>query len=309
MVRIKQIALVILSIALGTTFLYSAWTKLNPIQSFEYTMVEFAHMPWLLSAVAARLIIGVEAALGGLILLHFFGRRKWVLRSSLLLLILLSVYLVYLWATQGNDVNCGCFGDAIWMSPSESLIKNGVLILAVWLLIRFHKGLQYRWLGIVTPLLFTVTTVLPFILYGIPDNKPNWLQKDSFQLDMAPLYDRALATPVAPASLKTGKHVISFLSLSCSHCRTAAHKMTIMKDRNPSLPFYFVIAGKEEYLQSFWEETKSESIPHTKLDGDAFTDMVGYSWPVIYWINDGRVEAQANYIQLDQGEIENWLKK
>jgi hypothetical protein len=146
-------------------------------------------------------------------------------------------------------------------------------------------------------------------LYGIPDNKPNWLQKDSFQLDMAPLYDPALAMPVAPASLKTGKHVISFLSLSCSHCRTATHKMTIMKDRNPSLPFYFVIAGKEEYLQSFWEETKSESIPHTKLDGDAFTDMVGYSWPVIYWINDGRVEAQANYIQLDQGEIENWLKK
>ena len=72
------ILLILLSIALGATFLYSAYTKLFPIQQFEYTMVEFAHMPWLMAAIGARILIGLEAGLGGLILLHFFGREMGV---------------------------------------------------------------------------------------------------------------------------------------------------------------------------------------------------------------------------------------
>jgi len=120
----SKILLIILSVATGGLFLYSAWTKVLPIQPFEYTMVEYLHLPWLVATVAARLLVGLEAALGGLVVLHLFGRNKLILKAAFAMVVVLSAYLVWLWSTAGDNVNCGCFGDAIWMSPSASLIKN-----------------------------------------------------------------------------------------------------------------------------------------------------------------------------------------
>ncbi|MCD6063854.1 MAG: DoxX protein [Flavipsychrobacter sp.] len=308
----KRTALVLLSILLGATFLYSAWTKLYrypSLEQFEWTIVQFAGLSWRLAELSARFFGGLEIALGTLLVFNSFGRKKWIPKLAVGLLLLFSAYLIFLWVTVGNDINCGCFGDEIWMSPSASLIKNAILIALLAVVIRWHNGLQFRWLRIANPLLLLALTALPFVLYPIPESTPDWLKKDSFSLDMAPLYNPELSQPTAPTSLKEGKHVIAFLSLSCPHCRMAAQKMHIMKMRNPALPIYFVLAGKEKYLESFWKETEAKDVPHTKLDGDAFTNMVGYSWPVIYWINNGRVEAQANYIQLDQQEIENWLAR
>lgn len=302
-----RIILVIISVATGATFLYSAYTKLFPIQSFEYTMVEFAHLPWMLAAIGARVLIGLEAGLGALMLLHLYGTGKWVLKLALSILLFFSLYLGYLWATQGNDVNCGCFGDMIWMSPSSSLIKNAIMIAAILLLLKYHHGFEQKWAKISSIILMLVTIVLPFILFALPDQKPDWLKKDSFQVKLSALYNIEAANPVPSIDLSKGKHVVSFFSLSCPHCRMAAHKMHIMKEKNPALPFYFVIAGKDKYLESFWKETKAIDIPHTKLDADSFTAIAGYAWPVIYFVNNGWVEAQSNYISLSQAEIENWL--
>lgn len=306
--KLLRIVLIVLTICIGATFLYSAYTKLFPIQSFEYTMVEFVHMPWIMAAIAARLLIGLEAALGGLMVLHLFGGQKWVLKLSLAILIAFSVYLIYLWATQGNNVNCGCFGDMIWMSPSSSLLKNILLIAGLIVLIKYHNGFTGKWMKISSIVLLIATTILPFILFALPDQQPSWLQKDSFQVNLTALYRPEAAQPVPSIDLNKGKHVISFLSLSCPHCRMAAHKMHIMKEKNPALPFYFVIAGKDKYLKSFWKETNAIDIPHTKLDADSFTAIAGYAWPVIYFVKDGWVEAQSNYISLSQGEIEKWLE-
>lgn len=85
--------------------------------------------------------------------------------------------------------------------------------------------------------------------------------------------------------------------------------MHIMKENNPALPFYFVIAGNDKYLAAFWKETNAQSIPHTKLDADSFTNLIGWSWPVINWVNNGWVEAKTSYITLNQAEIEKWLKQ
>src|ERR1035437_4715925 len=145
-----RIAFIILSVAVGATFLYSAYTKLYPIQPFEYTMVEFVHLPWMVAAIAARFLVGMEAGLGALIALHLFGKNKWALKTAFLILIIFSIYLISLWITAGNNVNCGCFGDAIWMSPSASLIKNAVLLIIAGLLIRYHKGFSFPWSKIIT---------------------------------------------------------------------------------------------------------------------------------------------------------------
>lgn len=303
--------LILLSLCTGLLFLYSGFTKVYSLESYEtfhFTIVEYIHLPWIFASVVASLMIGVEFALGGLIVLNLFGRNKWVLKAALALIVVFSIYLVYLWIVAGDKVNCGCFGDALWMSPSASLLKNAGTAIALLLLIRFHNGLHFRFNWVAMLVVCIAGIALPLIAYPPPDSTPNWLSKDHFQLDLSALYapDKTDAPKI---DLNKGKHVIIFVSLSCPHCRMAARKMSIMKENNPSLPFYLVYAGKDKYKADFFNETKATNIPSSELLADDFTNLVGFAWPVIYWIKDGWVEAKTNYIQLGQREIEQWLQE
>jgi hypothetical protein len=277
--------------------------------SFEYTIAEYAHLPWLMAAIAARFFIGLEAGLGALLVFNIYGKHKWIIKTAISLLLLFSVYLVYLWITAGNKINCGCFGDTIWMNPSTSLLKNILMIAILLLIYKNYSGIRFKWAKILSPIILIIFVILPYILFAIPDQQPTWLRKDKFKLSLTSLYNPQSANPVPAIDLQKGKYILGFFSLSCPHCRMAAHKMHIMKEKNPALPFYFVVAGKDKYIKPFWDETKAIDIPHTKLDADSFTNLVGYSWPVIYWLNNDSVEAQTNYVQLNQGEIEKWLEK
>lgn len=302
----KKVLLSILSILLGATFLYSAYTKLWPIQTFEYTLVEFAHLPWWLAAVASRIFIGLETALGILFIANIYGYRKWVLQLSLLVLAMFSVYLVYLWASVGNDVNCGCFGDAIWMSPSSSLIKNAIMIAIVAVLWKYQAGLQQKWARYTSLAIFVVALALPLIVYPIPGTQPSFLNKDKYELDLSALYDSE-KNPPPTVELRKGKHLIAFMSLTCPHCKIAAYKMQLMRQSNPDISMFLVLNGDSTNLQPFWEKTGAKSIPHTMLLGHDFVSLSGISLPAIYWINDSWVEAKSTYIDLSQAEIEKWL--
>lgn len=308
---LKKILLALLSIATGCLFLYSAYTKIYSFESFErfqYTIVEFVHLPWFLAAHSARILTGMEGAIGALLILHLYGKRKWVLKIALLLLVAFSIYLVYLWAAVGNDVNCGCFGDKIWMSPSSSLIKNAVLVLVILLLHKFHYGFPLRWSKWITIPGFIICTVLPYIIYPAPVTSPNYLMKDKYELDLTPLYTSE-RFPIPQIDLRKGKHVIAFMSLTCPHCKMAAYKMQLMKKSNPDISMFLVLNGDSTNLAPFWKETGAKNIPHTILLGKDFVELAGFSLPSIYWINNSWVEANTTYIEMSQSGIEEWLKK
>lgn len=296
--------LVILAIAVGAVFLFSAWTKVDPIQPFEYTMVEYLRFPWLLAAIAARFFIGLEAALGGLILLHLWGNGKWVLKTALWLLVAFSLYLGGLWLIVGNDVNCGCFGDHLFMSPAASLVKNAVLLAAILALLRFHNGLQAKWARKTALPLFLAGIALPFILFYIPASHPSWTRKDRYHLDLSPLDTISSASA---AGLAKGKHIIAFLSPSCTHCKIAARKMRLMMEHTPSLPFFMVIGG-EAPIPKFWKETNAQNVPWCRLPSEPFLNFTGGVFPLIIWVNDGWVEASSSYNTLNEADIEKWMK-
>jgi hypothetical protein len=305
--RILRIVFILLSTFLGIIFLYSAWTKLDTLQKFEYTLVEYLHFSWLWAAIGARLLIGMEAGLGVLLTFNLFGKNKWVLKLAVASLAIFSVYLIFLWMHEGNNVNCGCFGDKIAMTPSESLLKNAVMLIVLILIWKLHNGLLQKKYNIIWLSVFAVMLFLPLVIYTLPDTQPQWLKKEQFKLNTSSLYTPGKAD--APTiNVDSGKYIISFFSLGCPHCRIAAYKMHLMKENNPSLPFFMVLAGKEENKAGFWQETKAQNIPYTTLEADSFTNLVGWRWPVIYWVNNGWVEAQTNYITLNQQEIEHWLQ-
>ena len=151
---------------------------------------------------------------------------------------------------------------------------------------------------------------MPFILNPVDlDYSEAYLnkQEDDFKLELDSLYDNAKLN-IPPKTLSEGKQIITFMSLTCSHCRIAAKKMRIIHERNPQIPFYFVLNGKDENLQPFFEDTHTNDIPHCILNGRNFIYLCGTNIPCIFLVNNSIVEHNVNYIDLDQSEIEKWLK-
>jgi len=299
MKQLRTVLLVLLSVAAGCLFLYSALSKMFPIRSFEYTIMDTLHMPIMFATILARAIVGIEGALGLLIACHIYGPRKWPLKAALALTAVFTVYLAMLWAAKGDNINCGCFGDAIWMRPSVSIVKNVLLIGALWLLLKQHKGLQAgpRWLPPVafwcSFLVIAVATLLAF-----PVMKP-------YKVDLSPLYtyDKRF---VPNEDLTKGKHIVAFLSPSCTHCWKAARNMRRIKDKYPEVPFFIVIGGTESDLTEFWKETQATNLPYTRLSAEPIIKITGGAFPQIYMVNNSIVIEQLDYPFLDGASLAKW---
>ncbi len=306
---LRLILSVIITITLGLVFLVSAYTKSEPtILKFEYTIVEFLKFPWLLAAVGARLLIGLEYALGALLILNIYGKKKWVIKLSILTLLVFSIYLIYLWATAGNNVDCGCFGDKYSMNPSMSLLKNIGMLALLGILHKWHDGIKFKpkLINILAILTLIGITTIPFFREPIINTTQSFLNDDKVKIDISALYaEGKIDKP--ETDLTTGKHIITFMSLTCPHCRIAAYKLQLMKEKNPDLSIYMVLNGDSSKLASFWEETKAKNIPHSMLLGRDFAILSGSRLPAIYWLEDSYVIAVSNYRNLNQDEIENWM--
>jgi len=80
-----------------------------------------------------------------------------------------------------------------------------------------------------------------------------------------------------------------------------------MKQADPSIPFFMIIGGSSD-LSDFWQATKAQDIPYTRLDKEHFLQYTKGVFPMILWMNNGWVEATADYNTLSQQQIEKWLK-
>lgn len=303
---VKNVLLVLLSVITGVVFLYSAYTKALPIAPFEYRLVEYLHLPWLAAAVLSRLFIGLEAGIGALFLLNIFGSRKWVIRSSFYLLIGFTFYLMYLLFNWGNQVNCGCFGDSIFMSPTASIVKNIILIIIVTILNKWHKGWTPPKERYVTGAILIAGLATPFIMYGLPVMQPDWIKKNGYKLQMAHIYTQGQPMPLP--DWQHGKKVMAFMSQGCTHCRNAAYKMHLMNQQDSTLPFILVIALKND-LGNFWKQTGASNIPYMRLPADDFIASTGGVYPMIVFVNNGVVEAKVDFEDMTPGMIRKWLNQ
>lgn len=304
---IGKILLTTLSAALGVFFVFSAYSKTEPVQYFEYIINSQLHLSHAVSAILARFVIGLEAALGLLLLISINGYRRWVPKLSLLLLVLFSLHLIYLWASQGNDVNCGCMGSIAPMSPAVSLLKNAGLIAGMAVLLRWHKPNDGAVLNIASFPVALIITALPFFLFPM---------KQQLSLPLSKLYSQDQAEKPT-VELRKGKHVLCFMSLTCNHCRDAAGKLQKMKENNPSLPLYIIFPGVQDsthadLLEDFMKETGARNIPHHFMEQKDFVDLLKLSGndgvPTIFWMQDTTIIRKVTIPELNQKETEQWLK-
>jgi hypothetical protein len=212
----------------------------------------------------------------------------------------------------GNKGNCGCFGEYLQMTPLQALIKNISMIVLILILYKYHEGWNLKgklnWLMVI-PLI--ISLAVPFIVLPVElDYSASYLNKPegTFRLELDSLYSNAFMNVPTP-DLDKGKHIITFMTLKCPHCRIAAKKIRIMKEKDPTLPVFLVLNGKKENLEEFFSDTGADNIPFSMLKARPFTFLSGNSYPAIYLVNNSVVEFQLDYNSLSQEEVESWLKK
>ena len=296
---------------MGLVFIYSGYTKLYPIEPFEYTFVDLGIGGWRLAPFIARFMIGLEFFIGLLLIAGMYIKR-FTVKLTVVSLIIFCIYLIFILITNGNNGNCGCFGTAIAMTPLQALIKNSVMLIVCYFIYNYYDGLNYQKMGKwIFGTFFITAFAMPHILNYVDFNYSEaYLTKkeNQFKLELDSVYTNAkIHTP--PKSLSVGKHVIAFMSMSCPHCRIAAKKLRLIKEQNPSISIYLILNGDYIKIQPFFEDTKATNIDYCILNGKNFVYLAGLDMPAIYMVNNSVVENWVDYMHLDQTEIENWLAK
>ncbi len=153
----------------GSLFIFSGLIKANDPMGFGYKLQEYFHVFHTdffndYSAYIAIAICALEIIFGVLLLLGIAGKKiAW----GLLLLIIFFTFLTFYSAFFEVVTSCGCFGDAIPLTPWESFIKD--LVLLVFILVIFVKRDKIKPLisNSFTNNLFTFLTVIASAGIGV----------------------------------------------------------------------------------------------------------------------------------------------
>ena len=186
MSKIKSILVILSRALLALTFIFSGFVKaIDPLGS-QYKIAEYLEAVQLSAYIPdwAQLMISVglaaiEFTLGMMILLAI--RRRLASKISLFLMVVMT--LVTLWLTVSNPIqDCGCFGDAIHLTNTQTFIKNLILLTAAIILsrwplyqIRFVSKTN-QWIAFYFTIVFIFTASI-LSLYHLPifDFRPYYI--------------------------------------------------------------------------------------------------------------------------------------
>ena len=290
MQKIKSYLPWTIRILISFLFIVSAIAKMYPSPYFAISTFEVKQLyplgfseniaPWF-----SRILIGIELALGILILQNNF-LRKLIVPITILLLAVFVGHLSYVtFATGGNSGNCGCFGELIPMTPIQAIIKN---IIAIFLLVYLSyllpktndKNIFWIVAGITLATIISIFLLAPIkkitndftvtpienvvsdtistenIIPIIKDSVITAVKVDSVKKEIPTKIEEIIATN-EPKKIKSGyaklfskidagRKTLCFFVPGCDHCRTAAKELTELKQKNANFPEILIIFMNEE---------------------------------------------------------------
>jgi len=125
-------------IIVGILFIISGLIKLNDPMGFSFKLEEYfsagvLDLPFFEPyALAISIIVVIFEVLLGVMLLVGFKPKSTV--WSLLLMIVFFTFLTFYSAYFNKVTDCGCFGDAIKLTPWESFTKDVILLVLIIIL-------------------------------------------------------------------------------------------------------------------------------------------------------------------------------
>lgn len=149
-------------ILVGILFIISGLIKANDPLGFSYKLDEYFvvfHTEFLssLSVYMAMFICVLEVGLGVATLL---GTRMKQVALSLLILITFFTFLTFYSAYFNKVTDCGCFGDAVKLTPWQSFSKDVVLFIFIGIIFVRRNSIS----SVINEKLTMFITVLSFIL-------------------------------------------------------------------------------------------------------------------------------------------------
>jgi hypothetical protein len=278
-------------IIIAFLFLISAAAKMYPSPYFAISTFEVKQLYPLgfsadLAVYFSRTLIGIEFALGLLMLQPHYLKRL-VVPATILMLVVFIIHLTIDTILHGNSGSCGCFGSLLPMTPVEAIVKNIIaVILLVWLykLLPFGTDRKNFWvLTTVTfalilmvfmmapiqptqsePAVIETTETIPagnteFIdaikedtinIITSAGNKPAVITETPAAVIAKPVTDEPQATKSIYskyfAGADKGKKIIGLFAPGCEHCMNAAKELTAMKAKNKDFPELQIIFMDEE---------------------------------------------------------------
>lgn len=164
-------------IFVGLLFVISGLIKLNDPVGFSYKLAEYFSEPVFnmpiftpfALAIALFLVI-LEVVLGVMLLI---GYKSKITIWSLLLLIVMFTFLTFYSAYFDVVKDCGCFGDALKLTPWQSFTKDIVLLFFI-LILFFNQKLVKPLFGnkIQNSLAFTSLILCAFLGYWVINHLP-----------------------------------------------------------------------------------------------------------------------------------------
>lgn len=128
----------------GILFIISGLIKLNDPLGFSFKLEEYfsqgvLDLPYLMPyALAISIVVVIVEVLLGIMLL--FGFKPKFTVWSLLAMIVFFTFLTFYSAYFNKVTDCGCFGDAIKLTPWESFAKDVILLVLIVVLV---MGVKY----------------------------------------------------------------------------------------------------------------------------------------------------------------------
>lgn len=307
----------IIKIIISALFIVSAVAKMYPSPYFAISTFEVKQLyplgfseaiaPWF-----SRILIGIELALGFLILqTHYL--KKIIIPATIALLVVFVAHLSYeTFINGGNTGNCGCFGELIPMTPIEAIIKNIIAVgLLVWLYTLITEKSNSKFWPLAAITLATIAGI--FMLAPIKSNTELSMPIETSPIDSiansvidsSAVKIDSVAKPVKdtvkkmdakkvtevvvnePAKKKsgytqffskidTGRKTLCFFVPGCDHCRTAAKELTELRKTNKNFPEVSIIFMNEEVdlIPAFFKETGAE-YPYKIVEIIPFWKLLG----------------------------------
>jgi len=164
-------------IFVGVLFIISGLIKLNDPVGFSYKLAEYFSEPVFNMSFLEPLALGLaiflvilEVVLGVMLLVGYKSRLTiW----ALLLLIVFFTFLTFYSAYFNVVKDCGCFGDALHLTPWESFTKDIVLLFFILILFFNQKLVRPLFSYAVTNLIVLISVALSALMaYWVLHHNP-----------------------------------------------------------------------------------------------------------------------------------------
>ncbi len=309
-------------------FVVSALAKMFPIWAFEKQLVDLGIASWCSAPYFARLLLGVELAIGIAILQPHYLKRI-VITSTILLLVVFCIHLSIEMVKHGAmNGNCGCFGQLIPMTPLEAFLKNVATIgLLIWLYkITTEKEMKHRFSLLL--LIWSLSSLLIFALFPFcpcaAEETPEAaaIEEPSTSPETAPMAEidttkekasgaeqvETVAADPGPAAVTSafsklaifngkkanidqGKAIVCFFAPGCDHCQETAKELAKMAKQKdfPSI-YIFFMDEEPEKIPEFIKQA-GRNFPYRILDIPTFWTTMGPEGetPGVYYLWNGNV--------------------